>query len=156
VTIQWRRRLAGGLAAYVVLEVLLTLGEAGPDPVRLGLLVATCTALIGLVLDALNSAEPSWRVEVERPSVRDSGDPRLVRHVGLIEAHLSARTPDHALRDRLAVLTDQMLRQRHGLRRGDPAAGALLGAELPDVLSGPARRLSRAEIARCLTTIEEL
>ena len=123
---------------------------------RLALLVATCTALLGLVFDALDGGEPSWEVEVEQPSVRDSGDPRLVRYVALLEAHLSSRTADHALRDRLAVLTDQVLRQRHGLGRDDPAAAALLGPELTDVLTGPPRRLSRAQIDRCLTTIEEL
>ena len=153
---RWGRRLVGGLATYAALEVLLTVIDAGPDPVRLALLVATCTALLGLVFDALNTAEASWRVEVERPSVRDGGDPRLVRYVGLLEAHLSSRTPEHALRDRMAVLTDQVLRQRHGLHRDDPAAVALLGPELTAVLTGPPRRLSRAQIDRCLTTIEEL
>ena len=153
---RWGRRLAGALAAFVALEVLLTLIDADPEPLRLALLVATCTALLGLVYDALNVAEPSWRVEVDRPSARDSGDPRLVRNVGLIEAHLSARTPDHALRDRLAVLTDQVLRQRHGVGRTDPGAAVLLGPELTDVLTGPPRRLSRAQIDRCLTIIEEL
>ena len=153
---RWGRRLAGALVAFVVLEVLLTVIDADPEPLRLALLVATCTALLGLMYDALNVGEPSWRVEVERPSVRTSGDPRLVRNVGLIEAHLSSRTPDHALRDRLAVLTDQVLHQRHGLGRNDPAAAALLGPELSDVLTGPPRRLSPAQIDRCLTTIEEL
>jgi hypothetical protein len=152
----WWRRLAGGAAAYVGLLVLLTLIKSDPDPLRLALLVATCTAILGLVFDALDGAEPSWRVEVERPSVRDSGDPRLVRYVGLLEAHLSSRTSDHALRDRLAVLTDQVLRQRHGLDRHAPEATAVLGPELTALLTGPPRRLSRAEIDRCLTMIEEL
>lgn len=153
---RWWPRVAGGLAAYVGFGLLLVLIDADPDPLRFALLVAVCTALLGLLRDALNLGEPSWRIDVERPSVRDSGDPRLVRYVGLIEAHLSSRTPDHTLRDRLGVLTDQVLRQRHGLHRGDPAAAAVLGPELTDVLSGPPRRLSRAEIDRCLTIIEEL
>jgi hypothetical protein len=153
---RWLLRLAGALAAYAGLEVLLTVIEADPDPLRLALLVATCTALLGLVRDALEGAEPSWRVEVERPSVRTSGDPRLVHNVGLIEAHLSSRTPDHALRDRLSVLTDQVLRQRHGLRREDPAAAGLLDPDLLEVLTGPPRRLSHAQIDHCLRMIEEL
>lgn len=153
---RWPMRAAGGLAAYVGFGAVLILIKADPDPLRLALLVATCTAILGLVRDALDGAEPTWHVEVERPSVRDSGDPRLVRYVALLEAHLSSRTDDHALRDRLAVLTDQVLRQRHGLSRDDPAAAAILGPELTDVLTGPPRRLSRAQIDRCLTIIEEL
>jgi hypothetical protein len=153
---RWPLRVAGGLAAYVGLGALLILIKAEPDPLRLALLVATCTAILGLVRDALDGSEPTWHVEVERPSVRDSGDPRLVRYVGLLEAHQSSRTSDHALRDRLAVLTDQVLRQRRGLGRDDPEAAAILGPELTDVLTGPPRRLSRAQIDRCLTTIEEL
>jgi hypothetical protein len=153
---RWWPRVAGGLAAYVGFGLLLVLIDADPDPVRFALLVAICTALLGLLRDALNLGEPSWRIDVERPSVRDSGDPRLVRNVGVMESHLSSRTPDHTLRDRLGVLADQVLRQRHGLHRGDPAAAAVLGPELTDVLSGPPRRLSRAEIDRCLTIIEEL
>jgi hypothetical protein len=156
VTGRWGRRLVGGLAAYVGFGALLVLLDADPDPVRLALLVATCTAILGLVADSLNGSEPSWEVDIERPSVRDSGDPRLVRYVGLIDAHESSRTPDHTLRDRLAVLTDQVLRQRYGLSRHDPDAAEILGAELTDLITGPPRRLSRTQIDRCLTTIEEL
>jgi hypothetical protein len=153
---RWGRRLAGGLAAYVGFGVLLVLLDADPDPVRLALLVATCTALLGLVADSLNGDEPAWEVDIERPSVRDGGDPRLLRYVGLIDAHEASRTPDHTLRDRLAVLTDQVLRQRYGVSRHDPEAAAILGSELDDLLTGPPRRLSRHQIDRCLTMIEEL
>jgi hypothetical protein len=153
---RWPMRVAGGLAAYVGFGALLVLIKADPDPLRLALLVATCTAILGLVHDALEGAEPSWHVEVERSSVRDSGDPRLVRYVAVLEAHQSSRSSDHALRDRLAVITDQVLHQRHGLGRHDPAAAAILGPELTDVLTGPPRRLTRAQIDRCLTIIEEL
>ncbi len=79
-----------------------------------------------------------------------------MRYVALLESHRSSRLPDHALRDRLVVLTDQVLRQRYGLRRDDPAVAELLGPELTAVLTGPARRLEPAEIDRCLTRIEEL
>ncbi|WP_028642592.1 hypothetical protein [Nocardioides sp. URHA0020] len=153
---RWGRRLVGGVAGFLGAELLLTLVDAGPDPLRLALLVATCTVLLGLVLDALDDAEPSWSVEVEEPSVRDSGETRMVRYVGLIEAHESSRAPDRALRDRLGVLADQVLQQRHGLRRDDPGAGVLLGPELSEMLDGPPRRLSRAEISHYLSTIEEL
>jgi len=61
-----------------------------------------------------------------------------------------------ALRDRLAAVADLRLEQRHSVRLGDPGADELLGPELNAVLSGPPRRLSRDEIDRCVTRIEEL
>jgi hypothetical protein len=139
-----------------VLEVVLLLADAGPDTVRLALLVATCVGVLGLVLDTMSEGGPSWTVEVERPSAREGGDPRLARYVNLVEAHLAARTPDPALRDRLATLTEQVVRQRYAVHRGDPRAEELVGPDLAAVLDGPARRLSPAEIDRCLTRIEEL
>ena len=148
--------MIGAVVAFGVLYPILVFFDADPEPIRLALLVGTCVALFGLTFDALGAEEPSWDVEVDRPSVRETGDPRLVRNVALLESHRSARLPDHALRDRLAVLTDEVLRQRYGLRRDDPAAEQLLGPELTDVLTGPARRLEPAEIDRCLTRIEEL
>ena len=153
---RWWRRAGAGLLAFVGLEVGLGLAEVGPDPVRLALLVATAVGVLGLALDALSDPSPSWDMEVERPSVRDGGDPRLSLYVNLIEAHLAARTDDAALRDRLRALADQVLRQRHGVRREDPRAANLLGPELTAVLTGPVRRLSPADVDRCLTRIEEL
>ena len=153
---RWLRRAGAALLAFVVLEVVLGLAEVGPDSLRLALLVATTVAVLGLALDALSDPPPAWDVEVERPSVRDGGDPRLGLYVNLIEAHLAARTDDAALRDRLRTLADQVLRQRHGVRREDPRAAELLGPELTTVLTGPVRRLSPADVDRCLTRIEEL
>jgi hypothetical protein len=153
---RWVRRLAAGVVLYAVLEVVLVLADAGPDPGRLALVVLTCVAVLGLVLDALAESGPSWTVEVAHPSARDGGDPRLARYVNLVEAHLSARTDDPALRDRLGMLTDQVLRQRYGVGRDDPRAAALIGPDLAAVISGPVRRLSPADIDHCLTRIEDL
>ena len=74
---RWGRRLAGGLVAFGALQVVLVLANARPDAVRLALLVATCVAVLGLVIDALSDGAVSWHVEVERPSTRERGDPRL-------------------------------------------------------------------------------
>jgi hypothetical protein len=153
---RWWRRLAGGVAAFVVLEVALVLAHTEPDAVRLALLVGTCVGVLGLVLDAMSDSGPSWDVEVERPSIRATGDPRLGRFVNLLEAHQAARTHDPALRDRLGALADRVLTQRHGLTRHDARAAELLGPELTAVLDGPARRLTATEIDRCLTRIEDL
>ena len=153
---RWWRRLAGGVVAFVALEVALVLADTEPDAVRLALLVATCVAVLGLVLDALSDGGPSWDVEVELPSVRETGDPRLGRFVNLLEAHQAARTHDAALRDRLGTLADHVLSQRYGVTRSDSRSAELLGPDLTAVLDGPARRLTPAEIDRCLTRIEEL
>jgi hypothetical protein len=153
---RWVRRLVGGVVAFVALYVALALARTDPDAVRLALLVAICVGVLGLVLDALSDGSPSWEVPVERPTGRDTGDPRLGRYVNLLEAHLSARSLDATLRDRLGVLADQVLRQRYGVSRDDPRAVELLGPELVAVLTGPARRLGPPEIDRCLTRIEEL
>ena len=147
--------MAGGLL-FVALEVLLRVAGAGPEPLRVALLVAMCVGVLGLVLDALSDPAPAWDLEPERPSAREGGDARLAAYVGMIEAHLASRTDDHALRERLRVLADQVLDQRHGVRRDDPRAAGLLGPELTAVLTGPVRRLSPADIDRCLTRIEEL
>ncbi len=153
---RWWRRLVGGAVAYAALEVGLVLARADPDPVRLALLVASGVAVLGLLRDALTDGGASWDIEVERPSLRERGDPRLRHYLGLIDAHLAARTPGPALRDRLALLAAQALAQRHGVPGGDPRADGLLGPELVALLDGPPRRLGPAEIDRCLTQIEEL
>jgi hypothetical protein len=153
---RWWRRLAAGVLLFGVLDVVLVLADTGPDAGRLALVVVTCVAALGVVLDALSESSPSWNVEVVHASAGRGGDPRLTRYVDLIEAHLSARSDDTALRDRLGALTDQVLRQRYGIECHDPRAEALIGPELDAVISGPARRLSPSDIDRCLTRIEEL
>ncbi len=157
---RWVRRAVGGLVTFAVSYVALALADADPDPVRLGLLVAICVGVLGLLLDALSDGGPSWDVPVDQPGSRTTGDPRLGRYLGLLESHLSARSRDTTVRDRLGVLADQVLRQRYGVSREDPhdeaRAAELLGPELVAVLTGPARRLTPGEIGRCLTTIEEL
>lgn len=152
----WRRRLLGGVVTYAVLEVGLELAKADPDPLRLAALVACGVAVLGLLGDALADAEPSWDVPVDVPSLRERGDPRLRHYVGLIDAHLAARNPDPALRDRLRLLAAQVLAQRHALALDDARARDLVPPELAAVIDGPPRRLAPAEIDRCLTQIEEL
>ncbi len=153
----WWRRLVGGAVAYAALEAGLVVADADPDPVRLAVVVAGGVALLGLLRDALAGGGASWDIEVEQPSLRERGDPRLRHYLGLIEAHLAARSADPALRDRLGVLADQILVQRHaGAAEDPPRRRELLGPELTALLHGPPRRLAPAEIDRCLTLIEEL
>lgn len=145
-----------GLVAFGILEVVFTWVEFEPDALRLGLLVALCVAVLALVQESLSDRGPRWSVHAVRPLSPPGSDVRLAAYVRLIENHLTARTPDRVLRDRLAVLCDERLERRHGLRRHDPAAQALLGGNLLRDLEGPPRRLSRDEIDDYLRRIEEL
>ena len=151
---RWWRRLVGGAVAYAALEVGLVLARADPDPVRLALLVASGVAVLGLLRDALTDGGASWDIEVERPSLRERGDPRLRQYLGLLEAHLAARTPDPALRDRLTLLATRAL-QRPGIEPGTQPE-TQPETQPAWLWDGPARRLTPAEIDRCLTQIEEL
>lgn len=141
---------------FTVLEVVFVLTELEPDALRLGLLVALGFASLGLVLDALADTGPSWAVSAVRPPSLVGQDPRLARHLNLIESHLTARTPDGALQDRLTQLADLVLRQRHGVDHRSPAGIELLGPEVTTLLTGAPGRLSRADIERCVSRIEEL
>jgi hypothetical protein len=154
---RWWRRLATGVALFAGLGAGSVAADFDPDPLRLGLVVALVVATWGLVLDSLADTGPSWTVEAAAHPARPPGqDARTARNLSLLENHVTARTADGALRDRLAALADLVLRQRHGVGREDPAAAALLGPDLTAVLDAPPRRLSRPEIERCVRRIEEL
>lgn len=61
------------------------------------------------------------------------------------------------VRDRIADLVDERLRQRHHLRLRTPAARAALGEELYAFLTAPLSRTpTPAELRRLLTRIEEI
>lgn len=145
-----------GLVAFGVLEVVFTWVDFEPDALRLGLLVGLCVSVLALVRESLGERGPLWSVSTVRPMSPPGSDVRLAAYVRLIENHLTARTPDRGLRDRLAVLCDDRLERRRGLRRTDPDAQALLGGDLLRDLEGPPRRLSRDEIDDYLRRIEEL
>jgi hypothetical protein len=149
------RRAAGAAALLVILDVLLTVFEFAPDHLRLALLVVLGVAVTGLLTDSLAEG-PVWRVEPTGTGGVSATDPHLASYVRILESHLTARTADTALRDRLATLCDERLARRHALTRDDPAAAALLGSGLLNDLAGPPRRLRREEIDGHLRRIEEL
>jgi hypothetical protein len=159
---RWVRRGVTALGVFGVLQVVLTWARFGPQPLRLGLLVLLGVAVSGLVRDGLDAraGAPDWSVPAPPPSVPAGGDTRLAAYVRLVDAHLSARTPDAELRNRLAALCDQRLERRHGLDRTDPAAEgavlALLGERLLADLAGPPRRLRQDEVEDHLRRIEAL
>ena len=153
---RWWWRLGAAALLFAALEVSFVLADFGPDALRLGLVVAVVMATWALAMDTLVDSGPSWDVDAVHPTRPPGQDARTARYVSLLESHVTARTPDGALADRLGALADLVLRQRHGIDRTDAGASALLGPDLSAVLDGPPRRLSRAEIERCVRRIEEL
>jgi hypothetical protein len=153
---RWIRRAAGATALVVALDIGLSVFDFAPDHLRLALLVALVVAVTGLLSDSVGETGAHWRVEPMGGGSVIATDRHLASYVRILESHLTARTPDGALRDRLATLCDERLQRRHGLGRDDPAAEALLGPELLSELSGPARRLRGEEIDGYLERIEQL
>jgi len=150
----WRPVAAVALA--LVLYVVLALLHFDPDPLRLGLLVLVGVAAATLFVDAFDTGAGGWELQAGHWTIPAGQDQGFSAYLHAIEHHLTVDVPDGALRDRLARLAALRLEQRHGLVLGDPRADELLGPELADVLTGPPRRLSRAEIDRCVRRMEEL
>lgn len=152
----WWRRAAFAVVAFAVLYPAFVKLDFEPDALRLGLLIVLAVSLAGVLSDALVGESPHWDVDSTRAATGEGLDRRTARFLGLLESHLTARTPDGALGDRLLELADLALRQRHHVGVRERAARDLLGPDLCRILDEPPRRLSRAEITRCVTRIEEL
>lgn len=151
-----RWRAIGAVAAAAVLYVVLRLLDFDPDPLRLTLLVLVCLAASALFMDAFGGDEQGWDVAAVKWAPQPGLDHGFASYLRVLEGHLTVDVPDGVLRDRLAGLARLRLNERHGVTFTDPRADELLGPELTDVLTGPPRRLSRAEIDRCVRRIEEL
>lgn len=147
--------VVGTVLVVVGVDLLLARFDFEPNHLRLALLLLLVAVVAALLRVSLVDREPDWQARDLRPMTVSGSDRRLAAYVRLIESHRTAATPDPALRDQLATLGDERLRRR-GLDRGDPAAAELLGADLMRDLTGPARRLSLAEIARYVERIEGL
>jgi len=132
---RWRGRVVAAVLLYAVLGGVLSATDYAPDPLRLALLVGLCVAALGLLRDSLGEPAPLWAAEPVQPVVPEGADARLAAYVRLVEDHLTSRTPDGALRDRLVTLSDQRLAEE---------------------LAGPPRRLSPAQIDDYLRRIEDL
>jgi hypothetical protein len=152
----WWRWLVATAFLYATVWVLLTALDTGPRPGHLLLVTVLATAVLALVDIGLVSDGPDWTVDTIQPVVPAGQDTRLGMYTRIIAGHLDARMPDPGLRDRFADLADRLLHQRHGVGLHDPRAAALLGDDVAAILTGPVRRLSRAEIETCVRRIEEL
>lgn len=150
------RRVVLAVVLFAVLYAGFTLVDFEPHALPLLLLVVVGVAAVGLVIDGLGAEGPSWTVDMTRWATPPGQDHRLSLYLRTIEGHLTAAAPDAALRDRLAALAALRLEQRHGAAGTGTHREHLLGPDLASVIDGPVRRLSRAEINRCLHRIEEL
>lgn len=127
-----------------------------PDPVRVVLVSAAIVVLVGLLLDATPPPAPGWRLEEAHVADYHRRDPRTAANLRILEHHLAVSHPDTGLRDRLSDLAEQVLQVRHGERPETARAYRLMGPELTRVVNDPPRKLSRAEIERCVRRIEDL
>ena len=152
----WWRWLVATAAVFGAAWALLVGLDTGPRPGRLLLLVTLLMAVLALVNVSMVGDGPDWTVDTAQPVTAPGQDTRLGMYTRVLAGHLDARLSDPTLRDRLADLADRRLRQRHGLTLRDARAADLLGREVADILTGPARRLSRGEIETCVARIEEL
>jgi hypothetical protein len=153
---RWLHRLTLLALVLAVLDVGAVVLDFEPDHLRLVLLVCLAFAAGVLFVDTLSDTHRAWADDPPRSGSASATDLGLAGYVRLIESHLTAATPDAAMRDRLALLCDERLARKHSLTREDPGAGALLGADLLEALAGPVRRLRRDEIDHYLERIEKL
>ena len=153
---QWLIRVPFVLVITAVAWVVATVMDFRPEPALLLLYVAVATALFSVAYQSFGDTPRGWEPQETvslRPVGQDSGTNSAMR---MLESHLTAAEPTALVRDRLAALADARLQQRHGLGLSDPEAQNLLGEETLGVLRGPVRRLSRNQIGRIVTRIEEL
>ena len=130
-----RLRALAALVFFVVADVVLAVFDFAPDAFRLALLVLVGAAAVSLLVDSVNDAAVApWPDQSSREVVPRGSDLRLGAYVRLVEDHLTARTPDRGLQDRLVELS---------------------GGRLAPELDGPPRRLSREQIEDYLRRIEE-
>ncbi|WP_340537567.1 hypothetical protein [Nocardioides sp. GXZ039] len=152
----WRRRALLIAAAAVVVPVGCALMKFDPDPVP----VVLVTLLVGIggfvVLDAVRQVPAVWTPLPPAVSGAEGADARTQNYLRHLENHLSARTPDRGLRDRIRRLADGTLQARHGVRLDSEAGRALIGEQWCAATEGPVERMRPREIDRLIRTIEEL
>jgi hypothetical protein len=153
---RWWVRLVVLVVSVATTLVVTTRMGLDPDPVRVVLVTAAVVVLVSLVLDAGPGPVPSWGVDDHHLGDQHRRDPRTAANLRILQHHLAMDRVDSALRDRLGGLAEQVLWVRHGERPETARAYDLMGPELTRVVLDPPRRLSRAEIERCIHRIETL
>lgn len=152
---RWVGRLALGALLYAAIYGGALVEHTRPDPVRLALLVAVGVAVCGLLLDTGAIGAAGWEVVHAYPVTPPGQDHGLSTYVRLVENHLTSRTADPLLQQRLRRLVEMRLARR-GLQLGDAGVDDLLGPAVRAVIDGPSRKLSPAQLTQCVRRIEEL
>jgi len=151
----WVPRLVFTVVLLVAALGLSRFEHVRPDVGRIVLLLGVLVCVLALLVDLTMVGAPDWDV-VPTVSLRPAGqDAGLSRNVRMLENHLSSRTVDPVLRERLRRLTHARLSEL-GLRRGDPGVDHRLGPTLCQVLDGDPRQLGRDTLEECIRRIEEL
>ena len=153
---RWLRRAGVAAVVAVLTYVTARLLELDPEPVRVVLLALLLVAGVGLVGDALPRTSQPWYDAPTHPPLHRGRDQLTQTYVRLLEDHQASRHPDPAVRDRLAMLADQVLVARHGVHVHTERARELLGPEATAVLQGPVVRLGPRRLERLMQQIEEL
>jgi len=131
----------GVLAVVAVVgQVVLTVLDFDPDPVRWALVATAAVTLWWLVLDVLSIGAAPWDQPLSPYARPDAADDSVYHRV--LTNHLAAREPGPALHRLLLGLA----------RARDPD---LLDPELRAFADGPAQPLTATDIDRFLTKIEE-
>jgi hypothetical protein len=127
-----------------------------PHPGRTLLVVALVVALAGLLSDSVVDPPPEWHPG--HPGREDwrGHDQRTGFYVRMLESHLTSRSVDAVVRDRLTRLAEQTLRTRHGVGPGTQEATERMGPDLVRLAAEPAHRMTREELDRWIGRIERL
>jgi hypothetical protein len=153
---RWWLRVAATLVAWAACLAVGDLFELDPHPGRTLLVVALVVALSGLLLDSVVDPAPPWHPEHTDLEDWRGHDQRTGFYVRMLESHLTARSGDPVVRDRLARLAEQTLRSRRGVAPGTAEAGGRMGPELARLAGEPARRMTREELDHVIGRIERL
>jgi hypothetical protein len=153
---QWLIRIPFVIVITLVTWVVATVMDFRPDLALLTLYVAVGTALFSVAYTSFGDAPVGWEPQETvsmRPLGQDAGTNSAMR---MLENHLATSEPTAMVRDRLARLAEARMRQDHGIGLSDPEAVDLLDDQTLHLLRGPVRRLTKKEIDRIVTRIEEL
>lgn len=158
---RWVGRVLLAAAVWVGTAVAAWVLGAQPHPGLLALVVAVVAAVLWLLLDLAEAAEPlRWPAPEPAPVRAPGEDPRLERLHRVLVQHRSSHEVGDTLHRQLAALADQRLLLHHGITReaAPDRAGELVGPDLLRVMTQrpPYPRLSAAQVDVLLQRIEAL
>lgn len=134
-------------------------------PVQLALLALAGALALATLFAALGPAQRTaaleqeadpWRVRHAVPYASPGRDLRVLRDAHTITAELAGRNPNPELHHRLRELAQEEVRAAYSLDLGSSGAQEVLGERAHELLTGPPRRLSPADLRHVIDRIEEM